>query len=342
MNHTMRFTFSALALVLVTAFVAVPVGAGQPDAWLTTRIKMALVLSPDVHALPIDVDTFDARVTLHGKVASRAERDAAQAVATRVEGVQGVRNLLQVVPANRSRAVEVADAELQKRVSASLKAEPRLANSRIAVKSVNQGLVLLNGSAMTLPDHLLALETARCVPGVRSVASEIESPDTFGDQELWYDDRTDVTSSLGDTWITAKVKLRFMTDPAIPASDIQVDTRNGNVSLFGTVPSAAAATRAAEIAAGVAGVKHVENDLGIVTPAVEKRVAATDDQLQGAILKRLDRSALPGADIQVEVRASVARLIGTVKRPVDRYDAVLIARSTPGVNSVRDELQLEH
>jgi osmotically-inducible protein OsmY len=36
----------------------------------------------------------------------------------------------------------------------------------------------------------------------------------------------------------------------------------------------------------------------------------------------------------------VAHLTGSVKRPIDRYDAVLIASATEGVKSVRDDLQM--
>ena len=60
-----------------------------------------------------------------------------------------------------------------------------LQGQQIAVQSVNQGVVLLAGTAKTLSAHLRAVEVVARVPGVRRVASEIQSPDTLADAEIW-------------------------------------------------------------------------------------------------------------------------------------------------------------
>ena len=61
---------------------------------------------------------------------------------------------------------------------------PALKSSQIAVQSVNQGVVLLAGTATTLSAHLRAVEVVAGVPGVRRVASEVQSPDTLADAEI--------------------------------------------------------------------------------------------------------------------------------------------------------------
>ena len=65
-----------LPVVLTIAlFAAVsPARAGVSDAWITTKVKMLLLNSPSVGGMAINVDTDDGRVTLHGKVDTRAER----------------------------------------------------------------------------------------------------------------------------------------------------------------------------------------------------------------------------------------------------------------------------
>ena len=45
--------------------------------------------------------------------------------------------------------------------------------------------VLLSGDVATMSDHLRAIEDASRVPGVRRVASEIKSPNTLADQEIY-------------------------------------------------------------------------------------------------------------------------------------------------------------
>jgi hypothetical protein len=183
----------------------------------------------DISAVPIDVDTFDGRVTLHGKVSSQAERDQAEKLARTVGGATDVRNLLQVVDASHREIFRVQDAQLRKRIETALRSDQRLAHSRIRVKSVNRGLVLMNGRASTLSDHLLALEIAARTPGVNGIASEIESPDALGDDELWYGNQAfGESNSCGDAWITARTKFRFMTLPSRPESQRRHARRRGH------------------------------------------------------------------------------------------------------------------
>ena len=125
-------------------------------------------------------------------------------------GVVSVRNLIQVVPASRRRVVAIADERLETDVNAALHAEPTIAASSIHTKSVHKGVVLLAGNAPTLSDHLLALEVTSAVPGVRQVASEIESPDEFGDREVWFDETpapAEHGNAMTDGWILSLIHI---------------------------------------------------------------------------------------------------------------------------------------
>lgn len=64
-----------------------------------------------------------------------------------------------------------------------------------------------------------------------------------------------------DASITAAVKMKFANDELVSASDINVDTTNGHVTLNGKVSSRAEATRAIEIGRSVDGVKSVYSRL---------------------------------------------------------------------------------
>ena len=67
----------------------------------------------------------------------------------------------------------MSDDDLKRRVEQALLADPSLKISSVAVQSVNQGVVLLSGTAKTLNAHVRAVEVAAAVPGVRWIASEI-------------------------------------------------------------------------------------------------------------------------------------------------------------------------
>lgn len=66
------------------------------DASITARVKARLIADPEVKSFQIDVDSLDGRVTLNGRVASAEQRDEAEKLAARTEGVREVINLIQV------------------------------------------------------------------------------------------------------------------------------------------------------------------------------------------------------------------------------------------------------
>lgn len=73
----------------------------------------------------------------------------------------------------------------------------------------------------------------------------------------------DTRSVVGDSEITAKVNAGLAADKDLSAIKINVDTKDGIVTLNGPVPSAAAKDRASEIARNVKDVKSVDNQLNV-------------------------------------------------------------------------------
>ena len=69
-----------------------------------------------------------------------------------------------------------------------------------------------------------------------------------------------------DSATTVKIKSALLADPDIKSLRIDVDTKDGFVTLNGTVPSAANAERAGAIAKGIDGVKSVANRLTVKAP----------------------------------------------------------------------------
>jgi hyperosmotically inducible protein len=337
-------TYTFLAAVLSTA-LAVPAGAATSDAWITTKIKLALLTTEGVSGTAIKVDTVAGRVTLYGKVHSAEEQAKAENIARKVDGVQGVRNLLQVVAEEHAKAMQVSDDDLKQRVEQALQAHPSLKSSSIAVQSVNQGVVLLSGTAKTLSAHLRAVEVAAAVPGVRRVASEIQSPDTLADEEIWREPKPHrlregygAWDSASDIWITSAVRMRLLADTELPGLEIDLDSWDGVVTLFGIVSSPDAKAAAEADALKVSGVKRVVNELQVVPSARQEAVNASDDELQHEVRRALDDHGFRG--VGLEVRNGVARLTGHVPSGTRNLEAAVVARSIPGVRAVEDDLRL--
>jgi hyperosmotically inducible protein len=334
-----------LAALLSCVLVA-PALAAQPDAWITTKSKLALLTTEGVSATAVSVDTVNQHVTLHGKVRSAEEKAKAETVVKTITGVQGVRNLLEVVAPRHEKAVQRSDDDIKKYVNTALQGQPALKDSAITVQSVNNGVVLLAGTAKTLTDHLSAVEVASGVPGVRHVSSEIQSPDTLADKEIWRE-RTAQKSNAQygavdasrDVWITSMAKMRLLADSRTPALDINVDTRDGVVTLFGIVPATAAKRAAEADVRKVSGVKRVKNALQVVASAKQPGVKAQDDAIEREVTQALQsHEDLKG--VNVAVKNCVARLTGTVSTGMQRLEAAVVARSTVGVCSVQDDLRL--
>lgn len=332
---------------LAGMLLGAPAFGAAPDSWITTKSKLALMTTSGVSSNDVNVDTIDGHVTLHGTVSSQEEKARAEQAVRSIDGVKDVRNMLAVVPPSQQKAVEVADDQIKQHVEQALAQDKALHDSSIKVSSVNGGNVVLTGTAATLTDHLSAVEDARSVRGVKQVASEIKSPDTLSDSEIWRDTKQvakNTAETTGDTasdmWITTASKVRLIANDQTPATEINVDTRKGVVTLFGIVPSDSAKKAAAAEVKKVSGVKSVRNELQVVPASVKEAVKANDSELKDRISKKVDDALTDDSDVNVEVKNGVVRLSGKVERQTDRLSALTIARSTEGVRSVVDDLQV--
>jgi hyperosmotically inducible protein len=345
MHRKFYIKYSVL-VVLLGAALAAPVGAVTPDAWITTKTKLALLTTEGVSGTAVHVDTVLGKVTLHGKVRSAEEKAKAESIAKKIEGAQEVRNLLQVVTPQREKDIQLSDDALKQRIEKALQADSSLKDSSISVKSVNKGVVLLAGMGKTLSAHLRAVETVAWVPGVERVASEIKSPDTLADAEIWREPTargesskdSGIRNTASDIWITSATKMRLLTDSRTPALDINVETQSGVVTLFGIVPSQDAKSAAEADARQVSGVKRVVNELQVVASAKQAEVKARDEDIESEVKKAFETQDFK--DITVDVKNGVVRLRGTTPTGARRLEAAVLARSVKGVRAVKDDLRL--
>jgi len=68
---------------------------------------------------------------------------------------------------------------------------------------------------------------------------------------------------IDDSVITAKVKAALVEDKQISSMKIKVSTKDGVVTLKGSVPSAELGQHALQLVAGVEGVRDVKSDLTV-------------------------------------------------------------------------------
>jgi hyperosmotically inducible protein len=336
------------SLVVIAAIVsASPARAATPDGLITSKTKLSLWTTAGVRSGTVHVDTVDGAVTLYGKVPTSEQKTLAEKTTRAITDVRSVNNLLQVVAAADEKRVAMADKDIQAAVEKRLKAEPALKDSKISVKSVDKGVVLLSGEARTFSDHLRAVIIANLTSNVRRVASEVTAPDAFGtDERIVFLNKTaakaasETKSSATDMRISAAVKLRLFTAPQVPSTEINVDTEEGVVTLFGIVPTSAVRMAAGVEAGKVAGVMRIENNLEVVPSNLKEVVVIKDGDVAKDLALAFGSSAeLKG--VTTTVKAGVVRLTGTVASGWDELYAVRVARKVSGVRAVEDQIKIE-
>jgi hyperosmotically inducible protein len=186
-----------------------------------------------------------------------------------------------------------------------------------------------------------------------------------------------VGCSQTDPGITTAVKSKLAADDTVKSYRIDVDTKDGVVTLSGEVDNAAAKARAVELARGTKGVRDVVDNTAIVaglTPpgGIDDKAAATTGQaarkadektdeaqkkagekaddlgdatkdaaLTAAVKSKfLANTDISGLKIDVDTRMGVVTLNGTVPTAAEKKKAVAVAKETDGVKKVVDNLKV--
>jgi hyperosmotically inducible protein len=109
-----------------------------------------------------------------------------------------------------------------------------------------------------LRNSLVASALACAFAAVPAMATPpLQASAAQADQMHEADNQT-VPGKVDDSWITTKVKSKLAVAKDVKATDISVDTKEGVVTLTGSVSSAAVKSHAVREAKSVKGVKSVD------------------------------------------------------------------------------------
>lgn len=155
---------------------------------------------------------------------------------------------------------DAKDAWIDGKLEASYLLNSELNNFRINTE-VEGGNVLLTGSVQSEAHKDLATEIAQNLDGVTNVTNNLvvsEEGDEYASEDR------DFSSKFFDMTTTVSLKSNFALNDDLEASKINIDTRDGVVTLEGEVDSKAESMLAEEIAAGYDHVSRVNNNLRVV------------------------------------------------------------------------------
>ena len=147
----------------------------------------------------------------------------------------------------------------------------------------------------------------------------------------------DAKVAVTDSWVTSKTKIALFEDDRVKGTQVKVETIHGVVHLRGKVDSAEAKAAATAVAQNIEGVKSIKNDLQVVSPGARKDVDAKDGDITKAVENRFSRDTqLKKVDVRLD--AGVVTLTGEVPSIMVAAKASEVARNTPGVKWVKNEL----
>lgn len=148
-------------------------------------------------------------------------------------------------PNRRTMGTAIDDSQIETIANVNLKkAHPDIKNAPITVTSYNR-VVLLTGQIKNNELRQLAGETVAKLSKVRQVHNElqVQAPISF-------------FSTLGDAWITSKLKTKLLSNNEVRSNRLKIITENGTVFLMG-LTDRAEAERAANVARTTSGVQKV-------------------------------------------------------------------------------------
>ena len=155
---------------------------------------------------------------------------------------------------------DARDAWIDGKLEASYLLNSELSSFRINTE-VEDGSVILTGSVQSDAHKDLAGEIAHNLDGVANVTNNLvvgAKGDSYPDKDK------DYSSKFYDLTTTVSLKSNFAVNDELEATEINIDTKDGVVTLEGEVDSKAESMLAEEIASGYDHVSKVNNNLRIV------------------------------------------------------------------------------
>jgi len=198
---------------------------------------------------------------------------------------------------------------------------------------VNNGKATLTGKVDEDVNKDLAKQIALSVSGIKDVDNKIIV-------ESEYLPKT-TSQSYGqivdDATATAAVKSRLAWSKFVESQSITVTTKNGRVTLTGTVANSESKDASGRLAMATRGVISVSNQLSVTNKAVphETTQAISDAWITTKVKSTFFYSSnVSGSDIEVNTVQGMVTLKGRVDSGAERALAIELAQNLRGVKSV--------
>jgi hyperosmotically inducible protein len=247
-------------------------------AWITTKIQAQYFADSELKPWAIDVTTeSNGVVMLEGTVDSAEDKTTAVRIARETDGVTRVEDRLRVEATRGGLGAAIGPAPPDPWITAKIQAK-YFVDDDVKARNIDvttqNGVVTLQGAVTSDAERRQAIAIARNTDGVRDVTDQLRLDRALAGTDAVSPpaDRTRAreTAALDrpDPWVTMKIQAKYFLDADVKGRQIDVDTRNGVVTLKGTVENTQQKQEAEQIAGETEGVRRVVNQLAVATVGV--------------------------------------------------------------------------
>lgn len=245
--HPRTKMMAALAMLALST----PVFAANMDIRIEQSARQTHVFKTYLQGEDIKIKAKDGAVTLTGIVSDDYHKILARETVAGLPGVTTVDNRLEIKGAAPTAN---SDVWLREKVKVTL-----LFHRSVSTKTevdVKDGVVTLRGVADSQAQKELTADYARDVEGVKGVTNTMvvtpapKKAQTIGEK-------------IDDASITAQVKMTLLYHRSTSALSTKVETKGGEVTLYGKARTAAELNLASKLANDVNGVTNVHNRMVI-------------------------------------------------------------------------------
>jgi len=254
-ERTMKIQYSVAIMAAAAAvfITSAPLRASETDDRIESSAKQSYVFKTYLKNDAIHIQSKDGAVTLTGTVAIEPHETLAEDTVAGLPGVKSVDNRLEV---KGERPAKDSDAWLITKVKTTLLFHRNVSASQTEV-SAKGGHVTLRGKASSQAQRELTAEYAKDVEGVKDVKNKMTVSKNLKMPGATMGEKID------DASITAQVKMTLLFHRSTSASNTQVETNEGIVTLGGKARNGAEKDLVTKLVTDINGVKSVVNNMTI-------------------------------------------------------------------------------
>ncbi len=281
-NNSLLLKFAITGLLATQSVTGVYASDKLSNEWKEATIATHYTLNDLLDSYDLKVLVADDVATLKGVVSSDVEKELAGEIADNVDGISTVKNEIEVDKKyiRKERSSDISIGQKLSDATTTAKVKSRfLWSSGIPALSINvdtlRSVVTLKGEVPQPAQKELAGKLAANTRGVSRVKNEINVTSLGKGNKVGNIDLKKVENNAGeaiegvgetlsDAWVTGKVSTSLNFTRSLSVDSLNVDTKDGVVTLSGHAETSADKELASEIAKDIKGVKTVVNDMKVL------------------------------------------------------------------------------